>query len=202
MHEGVERALAEARALGFLGPGPLEHHEVSADTFAAALGSVAAGASILDLGSGGGVPGLLLADRFDDVRWVLLDNNRRRTSFLARAVADLGWGGRVDVVRAAAEDAGRDPRYRAQFDAVVSRSFGPPAATAECAAAFLRRGGRLLVAEPPTVDDARWPEPGLAELGLERVSELDAPVAVLLQRREASPDVARPWKTMERHPRW
>lgn len=199
MHEGVERALAEARALGFLGPGPLDVHERSAATFLDAVGPQE-DASALDLGSGGGVPGLLLAAARPEVQWVLLDNNRRRASFLARAIATLGWGHRVEVVRGAAEDVGHEPAHRGRYDLVVSRSFGPPPVTAECAVAFLRDGGRLLVAEPPERDDGRWPADGLAALGLEFVGA--GPVATLRRVGPVPPDVARPWRTMERHPAW
>jgi len=201
MHEGVERALAEARALGFLGPGPLDQHERSAQAFLDALGTPPEGARVLDLGSGGGVPGLLLAAAWPATSWVLLDNHRRRTSFLANMVAVLGWGARVQVVRAAAEVAGHEPEHREQYDLVVSRSFGPPPATAECAAAFLRRDGRMAVAEPPADAAAdRWPEGPLRELGLHQ--EQRGAVAVFRRIGDLPPDVARPWKTMERRPRW
>lgn len=201
MDDAVERALAEARALGFLGDGPLEAHERSAQAFADALGALAAGSRVLDLGSGGGVPGLLLASWYPDVRWVLLDKHRRRTSFLARAIAGLGWMGRVEVVRSDADQAGRDPAHRGAYDVVVSRSFGPPALTAECGAAFLRPGGRLLVAEPPAPDPARWPADGLAGIGLVRVPS-GSGVAVFETIGAVPGAVPRPWRTMERSPRW
>jgi precorrin-6B methylase 2 len=198
MHEDVLGALAEARALGFLGPGPLEAHVESAAAFERALGPLEGPA--LDLGSGGGVPGLLLAAAYPDVRWVLLDKHRRRTSFLARAVADLGWVGRVEVVRAAAEEAGRDPRWREAFVAVVARSFGPPAMTAEIGVAFLQPAGRLVVGEPPEADAARWPAEPLRELGLELISV--GRVAVLGRRGGLDEAVPRSWKMLERRPRW
>jgi 16S rRNA (guanine527-N7)-methyltransferase len=198
--EGVERALAEARALGFLGDGPLEAHERSAAAFAEAIGNLPPGARALDLGSGGGVPGLLLASWYPDVRWTLLDKHRRRTSFLARAVASLGWADRVEVVREAAEVAAHDSAHRATYDLVVSRSFGPPALTAECAVGFLRVGGRFLVAEPPTPDPARWPASCLSDLGLVRRGE--GPIAAFELTAPASAEVPRPWRSMERLPRW
>jgi 16S rRNA (guanine527-N7)-methyltransferase len=198
--EGVERALAEARALGFLGDGPLEVHERSAAAFAEVIGDLPSGARALDLGSGGGVPGLLLASWYPDVRWTLLDKHRRRTSFLARAVATLGWAGRVEVVREAAEVAAHDPAHRGAYDLVVSRSFGPPALTAECAVGFLHVGGRLLVAEPPTPDATRWPEAGVASLGLRPVA-VAATASFELTVAPAA-DTPRPWRTMERRPCW
>jgi 16S rRNA (guanine527-N7)-methyltransferase len=152
---------------------------------------------LLDLGSGGGVPGLLLAAWLPASTWTLVDVHRRRTSFLARTVALPPWDGRVAVVRAAAEDLAHDASHRSSYDIVVSRSFGSPALTAECAAGFLRPGGRLLVAEPPTPDAARWPEAGLRTLGL-AVEDAGGSVAVFVQRAEVPPFVPRSWRELAR----
>lgn len=123
-------------------------------------------ASFLDLGSGAGLPGLVLALRWPDVRGVLLDAGRRRGAHLEEACRELGVADRISVVVARAEEAGRDPRWRGSLDLVVARGFGSPAVTAECAVGFLRAGGRLVVSEPPGGDPTRWDPAGLAELGL------------------------------------
>ena len=109
----------------------------------------------LDLGSGGGVPGLALARWWPASRWVLLDARERRAVFLA-GCGRVSWRSVTGCrsLHAAAEDAGRDDRHRGRFDLVVARSFGPPAVVAECGAPFLREGGRLVVSEPP-IDDPR-----------------------------------------------
>lgn len=102
------------------------------------------------------------------MHWTLLDAARRRTEVVRHAVDVLGWHDRVAVVHGRAEDPGVVPSAGA-IDVVVARLFGPPAATAECAAPLLRRGGRLLVTEPPDAPpEERWPGEGLAVLGLER----------------------------------
>ncbi len=137
----------------------------------------------LDLGSGGGLPGLVLAQYWPDSQAVLLDAAERRTAFLATAVARLAWQGRVSVLRARAEEAGARPDLRGSFDVVWARSFGSPPVTAECAAPFLRVGGLLVVSEPPALrTDAqpeaqmsdRWPREGLAQLGQEPLATLRA----------------------------
>lgn len=156
--------LAEARGLGFLGPGPVEDHIEHAERFLEA--APRAPGAALDLGSGGGVPGLVLASRWPASRWTLLDVSLRRTTFLGAAVRSLALGDRVEVVRARAEEAGRDPSLSATFDLVVARSFARPATTAECASAFLRIGGSLLVSEPPGSEGERWTAGELAPLGL------------------------------------
>jgi 16S rRNA (guanine527-N7)-methyltransferase len=202
--DDVLGALAEAKALGFLGPGPLETHVASASAFATAVGALPAGSRAVDLGSGGGVPGLLLAERLPETSWILLDNNRRRTSFLVRVVAELGWGSRVQVVRAAAEEAGHDPDFRGTFDLVTARSFGPPSLTAECATGLLASGGRLLVAEPPEAEARRWPAETLEAAGLRWVglAGTSPEIAVLDSPAGPPPGLPRTRRTMDRSPLW
>lgn len=97
--------------------------------------------------------------------WVLLDGSAKRTSFLSAAVEALGLSPRVEVASGRAEELGRGP-LRGTIDLVVARSFAAPAATAECAAGFLRVGGQLLVAEPPGGAPERWASEALDLLGL------------------------------------
>ncbi len=164
----LRAVLERSKDRGLLGRGAVEDHVANARAFGAAIESGGRGwpARLLDLGSGGGVPGLVLAvEREGEV--VLLDSAQRRIEVLRAAVADLDLADRVEVVHGRAEDLARDPALRHRFPVVTSRSFGPPAVTAECAAAFLEGpGARLLVSEPPTAEDGRWPVDGLAVLGL------------------------------------
>jgi 16S rRNA (guanine527-N7)-methyltransferase len=170
--------LEEARGLGLLGPGPVARQLEHALDLATAVGEFAG--RMLDLGSGGGLPGLVLFEHWQDATGVLLDAQRRRCEFLTRAVATLDLGSRVSVECGRAERLARDEHLRAGFDLVVARSFGAPAVTAECAVGFLRQGGDLVVTEPPDSDAVeRWPVSGLTELGFEaaepmRVSDTGA----------------------------
>ena len=166
--------LEDARSLGFLGPGPVEPHLDHARGYMAAAPGPPTVA--VDLGSGGGVPGLALALWWPSSRWLLVEAQRRRAEFLTRALPALGLEGRVDVAAERAEAVGRDPQHRGAADLVVARSFAAPAVTAECAAPLLSPRGTLIVSEPPeTVADDRWPADGLAPLGLERRAIAPAP---------------------------
>ena len=165
----LRNLLERSRALGFLGPGPIDAHLAHAEplvTLLAQLTSVEAAVTALDLGSGGGVPGLILAVAFPSWRWVLLDAMEKRTAFLLAAAAQLD-GDRIQVVRARAEVVGRDPSFRSAMDVVTARSFGAPAVVAECAAPLLRQGGLLVVSEPPDADGERWQVEGLTLLGFD-----------------------------------
>lgn len=182
----LEDVLEEARELGFLGPGPVTGHIEHAAGFLRAVGEPHPDA-VVDLGSGGGLPGLVVAQAWPNARVALLDANERRTAFLARAVLALGLDRRVVVAQSRAEDAGRDPAWRGRADLVVARSFGPPAVTAECAAPLLCEGGRLVVSEPPDGVPERWPEEPLAELGLRPVGRLEQAFSRFQILRQESP---------------
>jgi 16S rRNA (guanine527-N7)-methyltransferase len=165
-HARLLEVLGRSRALGFLGPGPVEDHVRHALTFVAPLG---VRRTVIDLGSGGGVPGLVLAVALADLRATLVDAMAKRCRFLESSVRDLDIADRTQVVCGRAEDLARDPEYRGRFEAVVSRSFGPPAVTSECSVGFLAgTGGVILVSDPPDSEDSasRWPTAGLAPLGL------------------------------------
>lgn len=122
---------------------------------------------MLDLGSGAGLPGLVLARQLPAVVFVLLEGRAERARALRRSVAELGFSARVSVLGERAETAAHRLDLRFSFDVVVARAFAPAAATAECGAGFLAIGGALVVSEPPeaAIGD-RWPATGIARLGL------------------------------------
>jgi 16S rRNA (guanine527-N7)-methyltransferase len=157
--------LEAARERGLLGPGPVASHVEHALGFGEVAGGPPEGPA-LDLGSGGGVPGLVLAAAWPSSAWILLDGRSRSAEFLHEAVARLGLAARVRVLEARAETAARDGTLRGSVRLVVARGVGGPAVTAECGAGFLAVGGRLVVSEPPDSTGSRWPAEPLAALGL------------------------------------
>ncbi|MGH9293910.1 MAG: RsmG family class I SAM-dependent methyltransferase [Acidimicrobiales bacterium] len=171
-------ALLGAQRLGYLGPSPVESHVehglstavVLAEALRLGFEESADGAPlarVLDLGSGGGVPGLVLATVGLSVEVTLLEASSVRAEYLRSAVARLAQGHRTCVIADRAEVAGHKSEFRERFDAVVARSFGRPAVTAECGGPFVRLGGILVVSEPPDAGvEPRWPASDLAVLGL------------------------------------
>ena len=139
----------------------------------------------VDLGSGAGIPGLVLASLWPDSTWTLIEANIRRCGFLHEAVSALHIQDRVEVLTDRAEQVGHAGARRARADLVVARSFGPPAVTAECAAPLLRLNGTLVVAEPPGGAADRWPEAGLAQLGLVTDGAVVTPTALQRLRQES-----------------
>jgi rRNA small subunit methyltransferase G len=200
---GAERlvgVLERARALGFLGPGPVAGQIEHAYSFGAALApDWEAGPNLVlaDLGAGGGVPSLPLLLAEPGMRMVLVDASRKRSSFLVWATVELGLAERAEVWCGRAEVFGHQPGRREAFDAVVARGFGPPSSALECGAPLLRPGGRLVVSEPPGY--RHYPAAGVARCGLGLVAQRHgcAVFERLIAIDEALP---RPWREQERHP--
>jgi len=166
-------ALVESQRLGMLGARPIGDVIAHADAFVDALGPVHG--RVVDLGTGGGIPGLVIAARRPDLHLVLVDRRATRADHVARLVRRFGWGDRVEV-RAA--DADTLIAAGDRFDGVVARSFGPPAVTLTTAAALLAPGGRAVVSEPPPDTPRQWDDEVLRRLGLTQIRTSASPVAI------------------------
>lgn len=186
---GLLAVLGRQRERDLLGPDPLPVLVGHSLGFAAVVGG-APPRHVVDLGSGGGVPGLVLAvESWPEARFTLVDASQRRCTYLELAVAELGLTDRVAVVVGRAEEVGRSG-LRGGADLVVARSFGPPAVLAECAAPLLEVGGALVVSDPPGSAGERWPGEGVAALGLqvEVTSVVDGATYSRLRQVETCPD--------------
>lgn len=191
----VRERLSEAQHLGFIGPADLndliEHSFAFLDVVSGELQMVpcstdvpssteatsrrqpasSAEVTVVDLGSGGGIPSLVIAALLPNARIVLVESSSKRAAWL-QDVADEGlWTAETVVISARAEEVGRDLAWRGVASCVTARAFGRPAVVAESAAALLQVGGVLVVSEPPQLGDpstgvgARWPTDSLSELG-------------------------------------
>ena len=97
-----------------------------------------AGLRILDVGSGGGVPGIPLAIARPDAQVVMVDSNHKKAAFLMQAAIELGLPN-VESHAVRIEDYAPD----APFDIVISRAFSDLAAFAAVAARHLAPRGKL-----------------------------------------------------------
>lgn len=105
------------------------------------------GASVVDVGSGAGLPGVVLAIVRPDLAVTLVEPLARRTAFLAEAVAMLGLDAEVTVVRSRAEDlarTGRDAAGLAPADVVTARAVASLDKLAGWCLPLVTIGGRLL----------------------------------------------------------
>lgn len=174
-HEELLRVLAEAQRIGTLGPAPvsetIRHSTWFADTLPPDTDRV------VDLGSGAGVPGLIVAIVRPTVHVVLVDRRTKCADALRRAVHALGLADRVSVRCADAADLSQLPDWRHSFDAALSRGFGPPLVTLALSALFVRVGGIVVISEPPNDMPDRWAGIELTERGLSGPRRV-GPVAV------------------------
>ena len=176
----VVRVLTRAQRHGALGARPIAEVIEHARSFVAALPTDVE--RVVDLGSGAGVPGLIIALDCPTVNVTLVDRRAKRTDELARAVQTLGWSPRVRVVCADTAGLVDDPDWAKGFDAAVSRGFGPPLDTLATAVCFVRRGGWVIVSEPPVDQGTRWDHLDFSELGVSAPERCGAVVRFHVER--------------------
>lgn len=130
--DGVVRGLIGPREA----PRLWERHLVNC----ALLGeAVPQGADVCDIGSGAGLPGLVLAIARPDLRLTLVEPLLRRTTFLTEVVERLGLAN-VEVVRARAEEL----HGTREFSVVTSRAVAPLGRLLDWSMPLVRQGGTLV----------------------------------------------------------
>jgi len=103
---------------------------------------------VIDVGSGGGLPGVILAIARPEWEVTLLDSLRKRCDFVSSAVQRLGLSN-VTVVCARAEDVGRDEAHREAYDVAVARAVAEMRLLNELCLPLVRIGGLLVAAKGP-----------------------------------------------------
>lgn len=126
---------------------------------------------VLDVGTGGGFPGLPLAIACPDIDFTLIDGTQKKIRFVAEMIEALGLANATALAQRA-----EDYRPPVPFDAVVIRAVGPLGELVRRCRHLLRRGGRLLALKGRRPDDevAALPAPWRAELIPLAVPEVDA----------------------------
>lgn len=188
---GVERGLIGPREVSRLWDRHLANCAILAE-------AVPEGAAVADLGSGAGLPGLVLAIARPDLRLTLVEPLERRTVFLDEVVDDLGLVG-VEVLRSRAEAL----HGERTFDVVTARALAPLARLLAWAMPLVAAQGVLLAMKGRSAEDeiaaARselerlgCAEPEILELGAEVVAdEVDWALSTTRAVRVAHADPAR-----------
>jgi len=107
-----------------------------------AVAHLAEGSRCADLGSGAGIPGVVVAILRPDVSLTLIEADRRKAGFLVHVCGLLGLDN-VTVAPRRAEEMAADPIHRERYDAVLSRAAAPPLRLCSLALPLLRPGGVL-----------------------------------------------------------
>ncbi|MBN1776749.1 MAG: 16S rRNA (guanine(527)-N(7))-methyltransferase RsmG [Clostridiales bacterium] len=126
----------------------LDKHLMDSLTPLTVNGLLPENASVIDVGSGAGLPGVPLAIVRPDLRVALLDSLKKRITFLYTVIEALELQN-VSVVHARAEDAARDARYRERFDAAVARAVAALPVLQELLLPFVRVGGKCICYKGP-----------------------------------------------------
>ncbi|WP_428389465.1 16S rRNA (guanine(527)-N(7))-methyltransferase RsmG [Mucisphaera sp.] len=159
-------------------------------------------ARVLDVGTGGGLPGMPLAIARPDLSFTLVDSTQKKIGFLNEVADRLGLT-RVKAVAGRAETLGHQSGYRQQFDLVVSRAVGPLPVLLEFTLPFVRVGGWCVAMKGPKAEQELADSgDALAALGGGEVQVVEAYpesfendlVLVLIQKDRATP------KTYPREP--
>jgi 16S rRNA (guanine527-N7)-methyltransferase len=108
--------------------------------------------SLIDVGTGGGLPGMVLAITCPEFNVVLLDATGKKVAFLDEVVRDLGLAN-TTTIHGRAEEIGHQPRYRNGFDVVSARAVTSLPALLELGLPLLRIGGHMLLPKGAEIDD-------------------------------------------------
>lgn len=147
----LEEAWEPARRAGVLGSAPVEALVEHTAGFARAVCSSFSAeletfdGRIVDVGTGAGVPGVLLSLLLPRCELVLVDASDRRLDHVRRALRAAGTADRVSVLHARADELAHDPAWRGSFDVAVARLLADPAEAMEQLVPLVRPGGSVVV---------------------------------------------------------
>lgn len=111
--------------------------------------SLPLGASVIDVGTGAGFPGMVLGILRPDLHMVLLDSLQKRVQFLEEVKTLMGLAN-VACIHARAEQAGQSDQYREQFDLAIARAVAALPVLTEYCLPFVKVGGRFAAMKGPS----------------------------------------------------
>ena len=107
------------------------------------------GAACIDVGTGAGFPGMVLALLRPDLQVTLLDSLQKRIGFLEQTTAKLGLAN-VRCIHARAEDGAKLPELREQFDMATARAVAAMPVLTEYCLPFVKQGGVFAAMKGPS----------------------------------------------------
>ncbi|MEO1008231.1 MAG: 16S rRNA (guanine(527)-N(7))-methyltransferase RsmG [Planctomycetota bacterium] len=164
-------------------------HVLDALTLLAPLADLPAGARVIDVGTGGGVPGIPLAIARPDLAVTLLDATAKKAAF-ARAAADVLGVERAAVLAGRCEALARDAAHRDAYAAAVARALGPLPTAAELVLPFVQPGGLAVFIKGQRADEElAQAKHALHALHAAHAGTIDTPTGrlVVLEKLRATP---------------
>lgn len=125
-------------------------HIIDSLTLMPWLENLPARSRIVDVGSGGGLPGIPLAVARPDIRVVLIEATGKKARFLQQCTQTLNLDN-TQVVHGRSETLGQKPPYRQAYDVAVCRAVGNMRTLLEFTLPLIRLGGELLAMKGPSV---------------------------------------------------
>ena len=111
-----------------------------------------AGYHLIDIGTGGGFPGIPLKIAFPNLRITLFDSLQKRIIFLKDVIDSLELS-EIDAIHGRAEDFGRDASYREKYDLCVSRAVANLSTLSEYCLPFVKCGGKFISYKTDSIDE-------------------------------------------------
>lgn len=119
----------------------VEHHVAPSFAYRI-LNRLAPRTTVLDIGSGGGFPGIINAILFPDTYFILVDSTKKKVTFLQQSITTLKLSN-VEAIWSRVEDLAKLPQYRHYFDYTTSRAVAPLNTLVEWSAPLLKPGGAV-----------------------------------------------------------
>jgi len=168
-------------------------------------------ASLIDIGSGAGFPGLVLAIAKGDLKVTAVDATNKKVVFLQSVVEALDLSKHVRIINARAEDIANSKAFRSSFDYATCRALGALPVVCELTLPFLKPGGCALLQRGSKQIEAEksMAQKAVAQLGATLVESIlldrqvlakDHYVLIFKQDKQAPPKYPRQWKDIKAKP--
>lgn len=108
--------------------------------------------SVIDVGTGGGFPGIPLKIAFPNLKITLLDSLNKRVNFLNEVIEELQLQ-EIEAIHSRAEDAGQNANYREKYDLCVSRAVANLSALSEYCLPFVKPSGYFISYKSTNIDE-------------------------------------------------